>query len=593
MKPIRIAIIGAGPWGLAVLDRLITHARADQTISFRVKIYDPSQPGPGMHDRSQPNHLLLNTVTEQVDSFSAKHFGTPALPGAMTFLEWVRSQSDPDCPAQGFLPRRIFGAYLRFVYDTLKNCMPANIDLEEHRSAVTRIDTQADSLFWLYDTESSVGEFDHVFVCTGHGIETKEAIEFRDGSLAPYPIADFSKQVSSAKIVGIQGMGLTAVDIVSTLTEGRGGRFHEKDDAKLVYEPSGTEPIMYCFSRSGTPFSCRPASSPDLTSSSVPLFCRSEMLPKNRALDFTQDVLPLLVAEMWSAFALRHVSLTSGVVLATTLQYQLSKHLPEFATAMAREIVGEAGRNFDPEALLLGAGPSENDIGAPTAVSIKNHLKHDVAEAQKGESNSPYKYAIEMLRVNRDFIRDAVSHGRLTSGSRVMFFSRIAPRITQLIVGPPLSRGREWLALAEAGFLRFDLAMNPVLERDNWYGHWIARSDGNNGKRVVHLHKLIRAHMTAAAHPNDLLQNLAASGLCARTNTLGLRYFHTDMNDCPIDSTGRRVSGITMLGVPTEGSTYFNSYLPSPRSRARAFDQADRAIEMLLRNAAMNESVAA
>jgi hypothetical protein len=78
-----------------------------------------------------------------------------------------------------------------------------------------------------------------------------------------------------------------------------------------------------------------------------------------------------------------------------------------------------------------------------------------------------------------------------------------------------------------------------------------------------------------------------ASGLCARIKMPSLSYMRTDAQARPIDATGFAVNGISVLGIPSEGSTYFNHYLPSPRSRARVYEQIDMAITNMLYRAAL------
>jgi hypothetical protein len=49
-----------------------------------------------------------------------------------------------------------------------------------------------------------------------------------------------------------------------------------------------------------------------------------------------------------------------------------------------------------------------------------------------------------------------------------------------------------------------------------------------------------------------------------------------------VDATGQIVPTVHAFGIPTEGPTYFNHYLPSPRSRAGAFERLRDVIEAVL-----------
>ena len=72
-----IAVVGAGPWGLAVLDRLIGKAGREPGGSWNILLIDPQPPGFGVHSRHLSDLLLLNTVNGQIDSFGASTFGEP------------------------------------------------------------------------------------------------------------------------------------------------------------------------------------------------------------------------------------------------------------------------------------------------------------------------------------------------------------------------------------------------------------------------------------------------------------------------------------------------------------------------------------
>lgn len=64
------------------------------------------------------------------------------------------------------------------------------------------------------------------------------------------------ESVSPDARVLVQGMGLTAHDVIAELTVGRGGRYKE-NRGRLEYIPSGREPVISLFSRQGLPFSSR------------------------------------------------------------------------------------------------------------------------------------------------------------------------------------------------------------------------------------------------------------------------------------------------------------------------------------------------
>jgi hypothetical protein len=76
----------------------------------------------------------------------------------------------------------------------------------------------------------------------------------------------------------------------------------------------------------------------------------------------------------------------------------------------------------------------------------------------------------------RQVIRESVNFDSLDPPSRRVFFDVIAPRISMLVVGPPIERGRQWLALMRAGLLKVDLGPSPEVHRDYARRTWRAQS---------------------------------------------------------------------------------------------------------------------
>ena len=69
-SPLRVGIVGAGPRGLTVLERLVAHAATEVDRPLRIHVLDPHPPGPGRVWRTdQSPHLLMNTVVEEQTVF--------------------------------------------------------------------------------------------------------------------------------------------------------------------------------------------------------------------------------------------------------------------------------------------------------------------------------------------------------------------------------------------------------------------------------------------------------------------------------------------------------------------------------------------
>lgn len=87
-----VVIVGAGPRGLSVLERLV--ARLTDTPregEVRVHLFDPDEAGPGRVWRtSQSVCFLMNTAAGEVSVFSGELDGGPVRAGAgPSFADWL------------------------------------------------------------------------------------------------------------------------------------------------------------------------------------------------------------------------------------------------------------------------------------------------------------------------------------------------------------------------------------------------------------------------------------------------------------------------------------------------------------------------
>lgn len=70
MAQTTIAIIGVGPRGLGILERLLAIYKGfPDSGKIEILLIDPNQMGAGVHSTKQPDHLLVNTVACQITMF--------------------------------------------------------------------------------------------------------------------------------------------------------------------------------------------------------------------------------------------------------------------------------------------------------------------------------------------------------------------------------------------------------------------------------------------------------------------------------------------------------------------------------------------
>lgn len=90
-----IGIVGAGPRGLAVLERICNSAAASGApdLPLTVHLVDPQGPGGAVWRTRQPTQLLMNTVASQVTVFTdaSVEIRGPIVPGPSLY-EWAKTE---------------------------------------------------------------------------------------------------------------------------------------------------------------------------------------------------------------------------------------------------------------------------------------------------------------------------------------------------------------------------------------------------------------------------------------------------------------------------------------------------------------------
>ncbi|MGD1878988.1 MAG: FAD/NAD(P)-binding protein [Kiloniellaceae bacterium] len=608
---IRLAIVGLGSWGLCVLDRVLAAARAGgQPPRLAIDIIEPGLPGPGVHDLAQPDYLLLNTPCGQVNLFGSESLATggpdPALP-AVSFYEWARRAGfrivDGACrriPGVGrpvmpedFLPRSLLGQYLHWVFSSLLQRAGTTVGIAVHRNEAVNLYRHPSGCetIELQGGETVLADF--VFLTTGHTEAGPGS--YPEGALQPYPGTLLNRQIAPGERVAVSGLGLVAVDVVTALTQGRGGSFAPRGDgAGLAYRPSGREPEIALFSRNGRPFCCRPVTTITRSGPYEPVvFTATEVarLAATPSVDFRSQVLPLLWAEMQAVYYGRKALLAAGASAEAVVRRDLEAawKAGHFAGAVA-VLAGRYGA-FDPESRYFGDATCHLESAQSYQNQVLAELAGDLAEAEKGEAGSPDKAAAETLRTLRDALRACVDLGRLNEDSHREFFGRLSSQINRVVVGPPVQRGYELRALAEAGVVSLPFGPAPQVWRED------RARGGRQGWTIVStrlaagvtrsVDHLVAGYLLPPAvdrTASGLLRNLREAG---RIRPLALRGGTVAGVDVtaehhPLGRGGEVQPRLFVLGPLVEGARYFNHYIPSPGSRSRAFHDAESCIRRVL-----------
>jgi hypothetical protein len=135
--PHSLAVVGAGPRGTSVLERLCASAaELAPGVPLTVHVIDPSPPGAGRVWRTaQPAELMMNTVSSQVTVFTDESVRCegPILPGPSLY-EWAADRPGERLGPDDYPSRAAYGRYLEWAFRRAVLGAPETITVEVHRA---------------------------------------------------------------------------------------------------------------------------------------------------------------------------------------------------------------------------------------------------------------------------------------------------------------------------------------------------------------------------------------------------------------------------------------------------------------------------
>lgn len=516
----RIAIIGAGPRGLTVYERLVALARADSTPDPRpleIHLIDPYPPGAGIVWRTDqdPDLLMNTTIGEQTVFPDPSCEVSPAATGP-DMGTWYRARGGEADPASTFGTRVLYGEYLTWAYEHIRDGAPDHVTTVHHPQAATAIieptgvesagaaPRERTQLIRLTDTTTVSA--DAVVLAVGHipAELNDERAAFaryaRSGRLTylppDLPAEAPVERLEAGERVIFRGFGLNYFDLQTVLTVGRGGRFVEQEGepGALRYIPSGREPILVPSSRRGVPYRCKPIT-PDhpLTDYRLRYFTPESidrLGGQDAPLHFNDQLWPLVLADLrrawYAALALsepeafaadpgritealaegvdRHLSRRSRVEAGKSAHRpgRLTSASPAWS-AIEAEVLADPGRALDLHSLLRpleGArfATRGGASGAPDSLTawMLDFLRSDLAASHLGPERSPEKALFAVLWAARAYLKELVADGRI---DRTSFVTEVRgwfeDFVSGICDGPPPQRFAELIALTEAGLVEF------------------------------------------------------------------------------------------------------------------------------------------
>ncbi|WP_033262963.1 FAD/NAD(P)-binding protein [Amycolatopsis vancoresmycina] len=616
LPPFTLAVVGAGPRGVGVLERL--GANAGELLGGRrleVHLIDPFPPGPGRVWRYDQSPLLrMNSMPEDVTMFTddSVTMAGPVRPGP-SLLEWARMVRDGGLEAEvpadvvaeltaldpfDFPTRRLQSAYLTWVYRHVVADLPGGVDVVEHAARATGVAGNTVSL-----SDGSAVVADAVVFTVGHldaepDERERELVAFaaRHG-LAYYPAGytadvDYSA-IAPGETVLVRGFGLAFVDLMLLLTEGRGGRFEERPCGGLRYHPSGAEPVLHVGSRRGVPYHAKIGYRLLGKPLRLPRFFDAYAIDSlsGDALDFRRDVWPLVAKELaWGYYSELFTGHPERVRLDFTVFADAFADLawdsPGMLDLVARAVPAEADR-LDLDRLDRPLAGRTSGTAEEFGKELREYIEADLARRADQEFSADLGAFMALLSVYGQ-LPTLVRKGRLDAASQVSdmdgwfhgFFSYYAS-------GPPPRRLEELLALQEAGLVSFVGAeMQVSAER----GVFVA--SGASHPETVEARTLVEARLpgpsvTRAA--DGLLRQLRDAGELAEETVadpvtgalLRSGRIHTRVSDSRLlDGTGRAHPHRFSVGPHTSARSA--AAFTRPRTNALSFRQNDAVAREIL-----------
>ena len=286
-----VAIIGVGPRGLTVLERLVALAAkrfaGTTETALSIHLIDPYPPGAGIVWRTdQPESLLMNTTIAEQTVFpdsSCSFVGPDDAPAGPSMAEWYLDNGGTEPLHSTFPSRSLYGRYLRDAYKRIRASAPAFVEIVEHPTkSESVIDlptmdlpdpasqgsraTVPEQLVRCQNGTTIVASA--VVLAVGHipSAQPEERArlaafaEMGGGLYLPQglPAETPVTEVAPGERVIVRGMGLNYFDLQTLFTHERGGRFEPESGGRLRYVPSGDEPRLALGSRRGIPYRSKP-----------------------------------------------------------------------------------------------------------------------------------------------------------------------------------------------------------------------------------------------------------------------------------------------------------------------------------------------
>jgi hypothetical protein len=583
-----VAIVGLGPKGLYCLERLLAESKARPLHhALHIHVFNRSFHfgASPIYDPDQPEYILVNISIGEIDLWDVTE--PPIVAGrGQGFVDWYQARfGPPRLTGDEYLSRAVVGRYLIEGFQRILEHLPTGVTVSCHVGEVVDIrptGSHYEAEFVAENGQTQDIKIDKVLLATGHSRLGPGPLEQRYEAFASkhssatfipfvYPVVESMRPVPAKARVAMLGVGLTFIDAVLELTEGRGGRFNRSADGSLSYTASGKEPrSIIPFSRTGLPMAPKAFDLPvflrPLTFFTPDAIDQLRREATDGKLDFEKDLWPLFELEMQLNYY--RVTMGSGPerarlescgndarAMLAVIESYLTMHPKQHA--------------FDYQRALDPVGQRRFATGEEFTYFIAQYMKQEISFARTGQAGCGVKAALDIWYEVRKTLGSFLKFGGLTPESHRRLIDHYFPLLKRVVFGPPIINIEKLLALLRAGLLDFSVAQHPRVLNDEAGGCFELRSDEIPGA-VVRAEILVDARYPRPNIPHDatpLFRNLRRRGMVRAYEN---RFCGNPAAYCPgaidmtegtqfvINDQGIANEDIAVVGIPTEGNLVGN-----------------------------------
>lgn len=568
---VAIGIVGVGVKGTYAFHRLAVNSVRAEFTNKKIEVFliDSNDLGAGeTYPIGSEDYLMMNTVASQITAYSDSSNKIEGdLHDGPNLSQWLNMNNRQISPNE-YPKRREHGAYLNSVVRDSLKLIREDIPVTFIRSKAKDLIYGRNGYVLSCEDETEI-ELDVVLLSFGGQGFSEPRISVNKMSLSVeearskgmrfshcYPLERWKNSILPSESVGVIGMGLGMIDAVMSLTVDRGGKFERDREGKMMYRPSGQEPKILCWCRSGLPALARAKNQKNddqiFRAKHTTLSAIDDLRKKNPTalLDFKQELFPLLLKDMEAAYSA--AGYPSNGKYFGSFDWDAWEN-PEFTK-------GNGSRTKE-----------------QFTMDLIDYLSEDIDEARMGNMDSAFKAACDVLRDIRDNIRYAVEYGGLSPDSHEYFLRDFSSTHNRLAVGPPLFRSEEMLALQRCGVVDMALGPQPMLGRDD--DQWKISTTHFKDNLSIPFDFLVDGRVIRKK--SEFLEKILMRGMVSlakigtEQDSIQTSAIRCDSQGRVVNSRGEVEQGIFVVGQPVEGYHWYTFVAARPGVNSRAISDAD------------------